>query len=157
MTRLLLVAVFAACAASAQPVVNSRAVGAEVPNVALAASPGRVAAPAQWAAPPGLYWAVVAVDAAALAGGAYLLVQGVRLLGLAGDESAGFGAVPVAMFGGMALGVGAGAVVWGGYDAVRVLSGDDPALARLFDPTRPPPAVPPRPHPFPEPPGRPDL
>ena len=107
-------------------------------------------------APPALYWTGVALDAAALAGGTYLLVQGVRLYRLAdaasgeGDVTLGLGPMLAALTGIGALTVGGGAVAVAGYDLVRVLRGDDPWLARLVDPTRlPPGGGPPR---FPPPP-----
>ena len=153
--RTLILALLAASAAVAQPVVSSSA----VPVAALGAEPlaARVAAADGWEAPSGLYWAGVGLDVTVLAGGAYVLVQGLRLLDAAGREDAGAGGIVVAMFGAMGVGVGVGTVALSGYDLVRVLAGDDPALARLFDPTRPVPPAPPRPYPYPEPPARPDL
>ena len=92
--------------------------------------------PADGEPPPGLYWAGVGLDVVVVAGGTYLLVQGLRLLDLAGDEGTGGGAIPVAMFGGMGAVLGGVALVAGGADLVYVATGGDPALVRLFDPAR---------------------
>ena len=88
------------------------------------------------ATPPGLYWAGVGVDAVVVVGGAYVLVQGLRLLDLAGREGAGPGAPVGAMLGGLLAGAGGLALAAGGADLVYVAAGGHPALVRLFDPAR---------------------
>ncbi|WP_420456602.1 hypothetical protein [Rubrivirga sp.] len=103
---------------------------------------------ADWEAPPVLYWAGVAVDVGVLVGGAYVLVQSARLLAAA-DDGPWPGQLPAVLFGSMGVVIGVTTVGFAVYDLVRVLRGDDPALARLFDPTRPLPGGGPR---FPPPP-----
>lgn len=154
--RVLVFALLATGSVLAQPVAASYAIGPAIPGVEPLAV-RVVAAPDGWEAPPALYWTGVGLDAVVLAGGAYVLVQGLRLLDAANDERAGLGAPVLALAG--VLGVSVGGVMAGFalYDGVRVVGGDDPALARLFDPTRRPTSGPVPPYPFPEPPRRPDL
>ena len=92
--------------------------------------------PADGEPPPGFYWAGVGVDVAVAAGGAYVLVQDLRLLDLAGEEGSGPGAPVGAMLGGLLAGMGGVALAAGGADLVYVATGGDPALVRLFDPAR---------------------
>ena len=155
--RALVLAVLASSGALSQPVVTSLAVGPAVPGAEPLAVRVVVAGADEWEAPPALYWGGVGLDAVVLAGGTYVLVQGLRLLDIADEEGAGAGGFVVAMFGGIFAGVGVTAMGISGYDLVRVLAGDDPALARLFDPTRPVPGPPLPPYPSPRPPTHPDY
>ena len=105
-----------------------------------------------WEAPPALYWAGVTLDVAALGSGAYLVVVGAQLAGAADDDEAGAGAFVGALFGPFFLILGSAMVGVSTYDLIRVLRGDNPALARAFDPDRRlPPPGPPR-YPIPRPP-----
>ena len=131
---------------SAQPV---SAVVLDVTDAAGAAS--EFSRHPDWDAPPSLYWTGVALEVGVLAGGGYLLVQGVRALSVV--DEAGLAAPVILILGGVLTLTAGTAVGLAATDLVRVLRGDDPALARLFDPTRPRP-IPPR-YPVP-PPGTPD-
>ena len=156
--RVLLLVLLASGATLAQPVVSSQAVGPAVPGAEPLAAHVAVVGADGWEAPPALYWAGVGLDATALAGGTYLLVQSVRVIDALDDgEGPGLGGGIVYAFGlgGAMLGTGvAGAAL---YDLARVLRGDDPFLARVFDPTRPLPGGPPPRYPPPEPPRYPGL
>ena len=96
----------------------------------------------EWEAPPALYWTGVGLDVAALAGGTYILVQSVRALraidGSEPDPTLGIGPMLVVVLGTAGAVLGGGAVAVSTYDLARVAGGDDPWLARLFDPARPP-------------------
>lgn len=113
----------------------------------------RVPVGADWEPPPALYWAGVGLDVVFLAGGTYLLVQGVRFL-TTDLEEAGPGAIVLPMVGALFAVTGGLAAAFGGVDLVRVARGHDPLLTRPFDPTRPPPGTPPRFPPPPRPPYR---
>ncbi len=97
-----------------------------------------------WQAPPALYWAGVTLDAAVLGSGAYLVVVGAQLAGASNDEGSGPGAIVGAMFGPFFMVLGSAMAGVATYDLIRVLRGDDPILARSFNPNRrlPPPGPP---------------
>ena len=140
-----LVSLFAVLAppAAAQPVAFHVLDATDAAGLPLAAS-------SDWEPPPALYWTGVGVDAVVLVGGGYLFVQGLRALSVVDD--AGLAAPLILLFGGVVTVVGGTAAGLAGYDLARVLGGDNPALARLFDPGHPvPPPGPPR-YPVPGPP-----
>lgn len=147
MARLLVLVALSACAVRAQPVVGSRAVGPAPLAVEVGPDVLVLARGGEWRAPPGLYWTGVALDVTVLAAGTYGVVLGAQLLAASDDPDVGAGAFAGAIFGPFVIAVGglmAGASL---YDLIRVLTGADPALAHLFDPTRPLPGS--RPYPFP--------
>ena len=140
MTRLAALALLLAPALVAQPVLPR----AEDATAALRpwGEPAAHPAPSEWEPPAALYWTGVALDAAVIAGGAYLLVKGVQFYrlgtGASGgdDPTLGLGPALVTLTGIGGIVIGGGAVAVSGYDLARVLRGDAPWLARLFDPTR---------------------
>ena len=130
--------VSAAASASAQPVAPRVLDATDAVGLPLGSSD-------EWEAPRVLYWAGVALDATALAAGAYTVVLGALLVDASDADDAGAGAFAGAVFGPFFLILGSAVVGVTAYDLIRVLRGDDPALARVFDPTRPlPPPGPPR-------------
>jgi hypothetical protein len=133
--RLALLALLAAATASAQPVRDAlpRLGG---PELAVAGPSAVVLAPADWEPPPALVAAGIALDGVLLVGGTVVAVWMAVAISDALPE-AGLAAPAVIGMGGLFVIGGTALAVVGGLDLIRVARGDDPFLARLFDPTRP--------------------
>ena len=129
-----LVLVLLAASVAAQPVASSYTT-ADAVLADFAIDSVMVLAPADWEPPPGLYVAGVAVDVVGVLGGS--AVAGLGLYALTQLDEAGLGAPAVLGVGFMLVVAGGAALGAGTYDLARVARGDDPWLARTFDPTRP--------------------
>ena len=133
--RLALLALVAAATAGAQPVpdVLPRLRG---PELAVAGPAPVLLAPADWEPRPALVAAGIALDGVLLVGGTAVAVWTAVAVSDALPE-AGLAAPAVIGMGGLVVLGGTALAVVGGLDLVRVARGDDPFLARMFDPTRP--------------------